>query len=54
MICDDDFAAAAADYNDEYDDDDDDDGNLIMHDCIDGDDGECDDHRHAAVCKFAL
>ena len=51
MICDDNFAAADGDYND---DDIDDDGNLIMHDCVYRDDGECDDHRHAAMCQFAL
>ena len=58
MICDDNVAAAADDDDDddENDDDDDidDDGKLFLHDCIDGDDGECDHHRHAAVCKFAL
>ena len=48
MICDDNFAAADDYYNDEYDDGDDidDDGNLIMHDYVYRDDGECDDHRH--------
>ena len=51
MICEHIFAADDGDYND---DDIDDDGKLFLHDCIDGDDGECDDHRHAAVCQFAL
>ena len=58
MICDDNFAAADDYYNDEYDDGDDDDidddGNLIMHDCVYRDDDECDDHRYAAMCQFAL
>ncbi len=59
MICEHTFAAAAdADDDDENqnddDDDIDDDEKLITHDCIDGDNGECDDHRHAAVCQFAL
>ena len=61
MICEHIFAAAADDddddYNDEYDDDDDDiddDGKLIMHDCVYRDFGECDDHRYAAMCQFAL
>jgi hypothetical protein len=27
---------------------------LIMHDCFYRDDGECDDHRYAAMCQFAL
>ena len=56
MICEHIFAAAADDYNDEYDDDDDidDDGKLFMHDCVYRDFGECDDHRHAAMCQFAL
>ena len=35
-------------------DDIDDDGNLIMHDCVYRDDDECDDHRYAAMCQFAL
>ena len=52
MICEHIFVADYGDYND--DDDIDDDGNLITHDCIDGDDGECDDHLHAAMCKFAV
>jgi len=51
LICEHNCAADDGDYND---DDIDDDGKLIIHDCIDGDDGKCDDHRHAAVCKFAL
>ena len=56
MVCEHIFAAAADDYNDENDDDDDidDDGKLIMHDCVYRDFGECDDHRHAAMCQFAL
>ena len=56
MICEHIFAAADGDYNDEYDDGDDidDDGNLIMHDCVYRDDDECDDHRYAAMCQFAL
>ena len=56
MICEHIFAAAADDYNDEYDDDDDidDDGKLFMHDCVYRDFGECDDHRYAAMCQFAL
>ena len=29
----------------------DDDGNLITHDCVNGDIGECDDHRHASMCQ---
>ncbi len=58
MVCEHNCVAAAAsaaddDKNDD-DDDIDDDENLITHDCIDGDDGECDDYRHAAVCQFAL
>ena len=52
MICEHIFAADGdGDYND---DDIHDDGKLIMHDCVYRDDDECDDHRHAAVCKFAL
>ena len=51
MICEDIFAAADGDYND---DDIDDDGKLFMHDCVYRDFGECDDHRHAAMCQFAL
>ena len=51
MICEHTFVAAAADDDDDYNDDA---GNLIMHDCVYRDDDECDDHRHAAVCKFAL
>ena len=51
MICEHIFATADGDYND---DDIDDDGNLIMHDCVYRDDGECDDHRYAAMCQFAL
>ncbi len=49
-------AAAAADDDNENDDDDDvdDDENLITHDCIDGDDGECDDHRHTSMFQLAL
>ena len=35
-------------------DDIDDDRNLIMHDCVYRDDDECDDHRYAAMCQFAL
>ena len=58
MICDDNFAAADDYYNDEYhdgdDDDIDDDGKLIMHDCVYRDDDECDDHRYAGMCQFAL
>ena len=56
MICGHIFASADGDYNDEYDDGDDidDDGNLIMHDCVYRDDDECDDHRYAAMCQFAL
>ena len=56
MICEHIFAAAADDYNHEYDDVDDidDDGKLFMHDCVYRDFGECDDHRHAAMCQFAL
>ena len=56
MICDDNCAAASDEYNDEYDDNDDIDydGKLIMHDCVDRDDDECDDHRHSAMCQFAL
>ena len=56
MICEHIFAAADGDYNDEYDDGDDidDDGNLIMYDCVYRNDGECDDHRYAAMCQFAL
>ena len=56
MVCEHIFAAADGDYNDEYDDGDDidDDGNLIMHDCVYRDDDECDDHRYAAMCQFAL
>ncbi len=51
MICELIFAADDGDYND---DDIDHDGNLIMHDSVYRDDDECDDHRHAAMCKFAL
>ena len=29
----------------------DDDGNLITHDCVNGDFGECDDHRHTSMCQ---
>ena len=58
MICEHIFADAADDDDDDNqnvdDDDIDDDEKLITHDGIDGDDGECDDHRHAAMCKFAL
>ena len=51
MICEHIFAADDGDYND---DDIDDDKNLIMHDCVYRDDDECDDHRYAAMCQFAL
>ena len=51
MICEHIFATADGDYND---DDIDDDGKLFMHDCVYRNFGECDDHRHAAMCQFAL
>ena len=39
----------------QHDDDDiDDDGKLFMHDCVNCDFFECDDHRHATMCQFAL